>query len=139
MRHYLKETGNTSVNVGSAGIRSASDISQYSNVHFDMMHEMGIDCSDFKRTQFNESCFDHYDAVIGMSELHREHISQTYNRDILLFNEVLHGRADPINIGHPDSPNFLEEMRRLVVYFRESAPVLLQKLSEPRKGNRDEN
>jgi len=139
MRHYLKETGNTSVNVGSAGIRAASDVSQYSNVHFDIMHEMGIDTSDFKRTQFNESCFDHYDAVIGMSELHREHIRQTYNRDILLFNEVAHGHNVPINVGLPDSPNFLEEMKRLVVYFRESAPVLLQKLSEPRKGNSDEN
>ncbi|WP_309119316.1 hypothetical protein [Paenibacillus sp.] len=129
MRHYLKETRNASINVESAGIRATSDISKYSNVHFDIMNEMGIDTSCFKRTQFNVSCFDHYEVIIGMSELHRDHIKQTYNRDILLFNEVLHGQTVPVNVGHPDSPNFLEDMKQLVTYFREATPIVLQKLA----------
>lgn len=129
MKDYLKETNNTSVNVASAGIRATSDISKYSNVHFGIMNEMGIDVSGFKRTQFNESCFEQYDVVIGMSELHKEYVKQNYNRDIVLFNEVLNGQTSPVNIGHPESPNFLEDMKQLVVFFREAMPIVLQKLS----------
>jgi protein-tyrosine phosphatase len=60
--------------VASAGIRANSDISRYSKIHFNILGEMGIDTSDFKRTQFNETCFEKSHVIIGMSELHRDYI-----------------------------------------------------------------
>jgi protein-tyrosine phosphatase len=129
LKQYLKETNNTSINVESAGIRATSNISKYSNVHFTIMNEMGIDTTEFKRMQFKDSCFEEYDVIIGMSELHREYIKQNFNRDIILFNEVLNGQTTPVNIGHPDSPNFFEDMKQLVLFFREAMPKILQKLS----------
>jgi protein-tyrosine phosphatase len=129
MKDHLKETNNTSVNVASAGIRATSDISKYSNVHFGIMNEMNINTTGFKRTQFNESCFEQYDVVIGMSELHKEYVKQNFNRDILLFNEVLNGQTSPVNIGHPDSPNFLDDMKQLVIFFHKAMPIVLRNLS----------
>lgn len=95
--------------MASAGIRANSDISKYSTIHFNIMNELGIDTSLFNRTQFDETCFDKFDIVIGMSELHKEFIKQQYNRDIRLFNEVYNGLQTPVNIGEPDSEHFLSK------------------------------
>jgi protein-tyrosine phosphatase len=130
MKDYLKKTNNNSVNVASSGIRANSDISKYSNVHFKIMEEMGIDTSDFKRTQFDETCFGKFDVVIGMSELHKDYIKQQYKRDICLFNEVLNGQQTPVNIGSPDSVDFLEQMNQLVMYVNNAVPYLLRNLEK---------
>jgi protein-tyrosine phosphatase len=130
MKDYLKNTNNNSVNVASSGIRANSDISKYSSVHFRIMEEMGIDTSDFKRTQFDETFFEKFDVIIGMSELHKNYIKQQYNRDIYLFNEVLNGQQTPVNIGSPDSVDFLEQMNQLVMYMNNSVPYLLRNLEK---------
>lgn len=130
MRDYLKKINSTSVHAASAGIRANSDISSYSNAHFGIMKEMGMDISGFKRTQFNDSCFEQYDVVIGMSELHKEYIKQNFNRDIPLFNEVYHGQSTPVNIGPPDSPDFLKQMTQLVKFFHEAMPAVLGNLKQ---------
>ncbi|MEK3886886.1 arsenate reductase/protein-tyrosine-phosphatase family protein [Bacillus sp. FSL K6-3431] len=131
MKNYLKRTSNNSVKVASSGIRANSDISKYSNVHFKIMDEMGIETSDFNRTQFDETCFEKFDVVIGMSELHKDHIKQQYNRDICLFNEVLNGQQTPVDIGSPNSVNFLEQMNQLVMYVNNAVPYLLRNLEKP--------
>lgn len=130
MKDYLKSTNNNSVNVASSGIRANSDISKYSSVHFKIMEEMGIDTSDFKRTQFVETFFEKFNVIIGMSELHKDYIKQQYNRDIYLFNEVLNGQQTPVNIGSPDSVDFLEQMNQLVMYVNNSVPYLLRNLEK---------
>lgn len=130
MKDYLKKTNNTSVKVASAGIRADSDISRYSNVHFKIMDEKGIETSDFKRTQFDETCFEKFDVVIGMSQLHKEYIKQQYNCDIFLFNEVFNGQQTPVNIGSPDNDDFLEQMNQLVMYVYNAIPYLLRNLEE---------
>ncbi len=130
MKDYLKSTNNNSVNVASSGIRAKSDISKYSSVHFKIMKEMGIDTSDFKRTQFNETFFEKFDVIIGMSESHKDYIKQQYNRDIYLFNEVLNGQQTPVNIGSPDSVDFLEQMNQLVKYVNNAVPYLLRNLEK---------
>lgn len=130
MKDYLKKTNNTSVKVASAGIRADSDISRYSNVHFKIMDEKGIATSDFKRTQFDETCFEKFDVVIGMSQLHKEYIKQQYNCDIFLFNEVFNGQQTPVNIGSPDNDDFLEQMNQLVMYVYNAIPYLLRNLEE---------
>ncbi|CAN7343469.1 hypothetical protein LJR153_001992 [Paenibacillus sp. LjRoot153] len=130
MKDYLRKSNNLSVNVASAGIRASSDISKYSNVHFNIMDEMGIDTASFKRTQFNESCIEQFDVVIGMSELHKDYIKQNFNQDVLLFNEVFSGQSNPVNIGLPDSPDFLEQMKQLVKFFHEAMPTVLRNVKE---------
>jgi protein-tyrosine-phosphatase len=128
MKDFLKKTHNARVNVSSAGIRANSDISRYSKIHFDILGEMGIDTSDFKRTQFNESCFEKFNMIIGMSDLHRDYIKQQYNRDIFLFNELFNGQQTPVNIGYPDSVDFIEQMNQLVVYVNNAIPYLLRNI-----------
>ncbi|MBB3110140.1 protein-tyrosine-phosphatase [Paenibacillus phyllosphaerae] len=138
MNHYLNEIGNTSVTVESAGIRANSDISRYSDVHFGIMKELGIDTSGFKRKPFNESCFEKYNQIIGMSELHREYVKQHYDREIMLFNEVYQGQTVAVQIGAPDSANFVEEMKQLVIFFLEAMPDVLRNCLKIHEGAAEE-
>jgi protein-tyrosine phosphatase len=128
MKDYLKKTNNGRVNVASAGIRANSDISRYSKIHFNILGEMGIDTSDFKRMQFDETCFEKFDLIIGMSELHRDYMKQQYYRDILLFNQLFNGQQTPVNIGSPDSVDFIEQMNQLVKYVNDAIPYLLRNI-----------
>lgn len=130
MKDYLKKTNNARVIVASAGIRANSDISRYSKIHFNIMGEMGIDTSAFKRMQFDETCFENFHVIIGMSDLHRDYIKQQYNRDIHLFNELFNGQPTPVNIGSPDSVDFVEQMNQLVVYVNIAIPYLLRNIEK---------
>lgn len=125
MKDYLQKTNNTSVKVASAGIRANSDISKYSTIHFNIMNELGIDTSEFERIQFDESCFNKYELIIGMSELHKEYIKQQYNRDIRLFNEVYSGQQTAVNIREPNNEHFFAQMKQLVNYINKAIPTLL--------------
>lgn len=128
MKDYLQKTNNTSVKVASAGIRANSDISKYSTIHFNIMNEMGIDTTGFNRLQFDESYFEKFDLIIGMSELHKEFIKQQFNRDIRLFNEVYSGLQTAVNIGEPDNEHFFEQMKQLVNYINHAIPTLLSNI-----------
>ncbi|WP_163579209.1 hypothetical protein [Gracilibacillus saliphilus] len=129
MKEYLKSTNNNSVKVASSGIRANSDISKYSSIHFEIMQELDIDTSDFKRTQFEEIFFEKFDVIIGMSELHKDYIKQYYNREIYLFNEVFNGQQTPV-ISSPNSDDFLEQMNQLVRYINNSVPYILKNLEK---------
>jgi protein-tyrosine phosphatase len=128
MRDYIRKNSLDSIKVASAGIRGNSDISQYSKIHFEIMEEMNIDFSNFMRTQFKEEFFQEYDEIIGMSQLHKEHIKNEYNREIRIFNEILKGDNTSVNIGAPDSIDFNAQMRSLVEYFNRAVPVVIDKL-----------
>lgn len=116
-KNYLKLNHLSDVTVASAGIRASSDISSYSDLHFKVMRDMGIDVSQFKRTQFGERSFEDYDFIIGMSEIHRQFVREEYNQEIYLFNEVYKSHNTPVNIGAPDEEGFEEKMRELILYF----------------------
>lgn len=128
MRDYIVKNNLDSINVASAGIRGNSDISQYSTIHFEIMEELNIDTSNFKRTQFKEDHFHEYDEIIGMSELHKEHIKNEYNREIRLFNELYKGDNTSVNIGAPDNIEFNEQMRSLVNYLKRAVPKVIDNL-----------
>jgi protein-tyrosine phosphatase len=128
MKDYILKNKLDSINVASAGIRGNSDISQYSAIHFEIMEELNIDTSNFKRTQFKEEHFQEFDEIIGMSELHKEHIMNEYNREIRLFNELYKGDHTSVNIGAPDSVDFNEQMRALVKYFKRAVPKVIDNL-----------
>jgi protein-tyrosine phosphatase len=130
MKDFLRKNNKTSITVASAGIRANSDISKYSNVHFDIMNKEGIDASDFTRTQFDENCFEKHDLIIAMSELHRDYIKERYNRDVPLFNEIYNGQKTAVNVGPPDSEDFLVQMNNLVRYFYEATPIIVRKIEE---------
>lgn len=127
-KNYLKMNHITDITVASAGIWASSNISSYSDLHFQMMRDMGIDISQFKRTQFGERSFEDYDFIIGMSELHREFVREEYKRDIYLFNEVYKSQNTPVNIGAPDEEGFDEKMRGLIEYFNNAIPVVIKNI-----------
>ncbi|OMC71770.1 hypothetical protein BK126_06875 [Paenibacillus sp. FSL H7-0326] len=127
-KDYLRKNQISNVQVASAGIRANSDISKYSDLHFKIMNDMNIDTSEFKRTQFDNDTFLHYDIIIGMSELHKEFVKNEYNKDIHLFNEVYLEQNTPVNIGAPDREDFEEKMRELIQYFIDAIPEVMSNL-----------
>ncbi len=131
-KSYLKQNNITDVYIASSGIRASSDISNYSNLHFQIMNEMGIDTSEFKRTQFSEDSFINYEYIIGMSDLHKDYVSEEYNKEIFLFNEIYNGRNTPVNIGAPDSDDFEDKMKELILYFYYAIPVIMNNLNKLR-------
>jgi protein-tyrosine phosphatase len=130
MRDYLGRNNVNSISVSSAGVRANSDISGYSDIHFEIMKDIGIDISGFKRTMFDENCFNSFDYIIGMSNLHLDFIKEKYGRDILLFNEVLDGSNTPVQVGEPDSEGFHAQMRELVEYINSAMPKLIDRLKK---------
>jgi protein-tyrosine phosphatase len=130
MKDFLRRNNKTSIKVASSGIRANSDISKYSNIHFYIMNELNIDITDFKRTLFDEKYFKEYDIIIAMSELHRDYIKEQYNREIPLFNEVYNGQKTAVNIGAPDSDDFVEQMYKLVQFFYEATPQIIRNLEQ---------
>lgn len=130
MKDFLRRNNKASIFVASAGIRANSDIGKYSSIHFNIMKDMNIDTSDFKRTQFDETCFQENDVIIAMSELHRDFIKENYNRDVSLFNELFNGQKTDVNIGAPDSDDFAEQMHNLVKYFYVAMPNIIKKLEK---------
>lgn len=128
-KDYLRKNLISDVQVASAGIRANSDISKYSDLHFKIMNSMNIDTSEFKRTQFDNEAFLKYDIIIGMSELHKEFIKNEYNKDIYLFNEIYKDQSTAINIGAPDSEDFEEKMRKLIIYFMDAMPEVISNLN----------
>lgn len=127
-KNYLNTNNITDITVASAGIRASSDISSYSALHFQVMRDMDIDVSQFKRTQFGEKSFEDYDFIIGMSELHRDFVRNEYNQDIYLFNEVYKSQNTPVNIGAPDDEGFEVKMRELIQYFNNAIPIVIKNL-----------
>lgn len=127
-KNYLNTNHITDITVASAGIRASSDISSYSDLHFQVMRDMDTDVSQFKRTQFGEKSFEDYDFIIGMSELHRDFVRNEYNQDIHLFNEIYKSQNTPVNIGAPDDEGFEEKMRELIHYFSNAIPVVIKNL-----------
>src|SRR5690606_1110255 len=135
LRDYLKNNNIHSISVASAGIRADSDISKYSNLHFEIMTELGIDTTDFKRTMFTEESFAEYDVIIGMSPLHVNFIKDQFGKEIALFNELLDGSRVPVQVGAPDSEGFREQMKGLVEYIHSAMPRLVNKMLERSKAN----
>ena len=114
MKDFLRRNNKTTfIKVASAGIRANSDISKYSNIHFNIM-----------------MYFKEYDIIIAMSELHRDYIKEQYNREIPLFNEVYNGQKTTVNIGAPDSEDFVEQMNKLVHYFYEATPSIIRNIEQ---------
>ncbi|TLS49805.1 hypothetical protein FE782_22620 [Paenibacillus antri] len=130
LKDYLQRINDVSINVCSSGVRASSEISKYSNLHFDIMESKGIKLEGFTRTQFTEECFDTQDIIVGMSELHRDYIKQEYNRTIPLFNEMYNGTSLSVNIGSPEEDDFAVKMEELVNYIRDAMPVLYKKINE---------
>lgn len=131
-KNYLMKNNFTDITVASAGIRADSDVSKYSNLHFEIMSDMDIDITDFKRTQFSEDSFKDYDFIIGMSELHKDYVRNEYNKDIYLFNEIYRGENTPVNIGAPDDEDFENKMKELIQYFNNAVPNVISNLMNRR-------
>jgi len=130
MKNYIKKAGLEDYSVSSAGIRANSDISKYSDIHFEIMNEMGIDTSEFRRMMFDEDCFMNFDVIVGMSNLHVQYIRENFGRDIFLFNELIDGTQTPVQVGTPDSEGFRDQMEKLVEYILSSIPKLIEKIKK---------
>lgn len=130
MKNYILKAGLEDYSVSSAGIRANSDISKYSDVHFDIMNEVGIDTTGFQRMMLDEECFMNFDVIVGMSNLHVQYIKENFGRDIFLFNELVDGTQTPVQVGTPDSEGFRDQMKELVEYIHTSIPKLIENIGK---------
>jgi protein-tyrosine phosphatase len=130
MKDYLTKTNQGDISVSSAGIRANSDISMYSNIHFEILNEMGVNTSEFKRMMFDQECFHRFDVIIGMSQLHVQYVTDNYGKEIILYNDLLDGSQTSVQVGSPDSDDFKEQMRNLINYIKKSTPELVEKIKK---------
>jgi predicted SAM-dependent methyltransferase/protein-tyrosine-phosphatase len=134
LKHYLNKNRIADVTVCSAGLKSTSDLSGYSDVHFERMKELDIDTSTFKRLQFEESFLEAYDFIVAMGMEHREYILKQYGKKVLLFNEISKMEESSIVVPPPDKDgHYLAEIRKMVDAIYHAMPEFVKKLSGAKK------
>ena len=131
MKHFLKQNNITNIEVASAGFKANSDLSSFSNIHFDRMRQLNISTDGFSRTLFNQRFIDEFDVIIGMGKEHKEYIQKVYNEKIYLFNEIYKGEESSITVPPPDKDgDYLVKISEMVDYINEAIPQLVRKLKK---------
>ena len=134
LKNYLKIQEMHSIEVFSAGFKYTSDISQFSNVHFIRMDELGIDTSSFQRTQFEASFLNEFDVTVAMGKEHRNYILSEYGIRIPLFNEVFKQEESSVLVPPPDKEGYyLTEIINMVDYLNLAMPSFVDNLFSFRK------
>ncbi|TYS68126.1 hypothetical protein FZC76_10280 [Sutcliffiella horikoshii] len=130
MKHFIKQNNITNIIVASAGFKADSDLSSFSNIHFDRMRQLNISTDGFSRTSFNRRLIDEFDIIIGMGKEHKDYIQQEYNERIYLFNEVYKGVGSSITVPPPDKDgNYLVQIADMVDYINQAIPQLVINLN----------
>lgn len=130
--NYIKDNHINDIKVSSAGFKANSDLSSFSSVHFKRMNELGIDTSDFKRTQFKESFFKEFDVIVGMGKEHKEYVKHHFGRTIYLFNEIYKNEELSLVVPPPDKIGYMKEIKDIVDYINNAMPVFMKNLLEHR-------
>jgi protein-tyrosine-phosphatase len=131
MKNYLQQNKITNIEVTSAGFKANSDLSTFSNIHFDRMKQLKIDTSSFKRTQFHPNFLNDYDVVIGMGQEHKDYIKNEFNQRIYLFNEIYKNEESSIIVPPPDQEgNYLVQLEAMVDYIHDAMPHVIINLQE---------
>nr|WP_240948530.1 hypothetical protein [Bacillus sp. RO1] len=130
MKHFLKQNNITNIIVASAGFKANSDLSSFSDIHFDRMRQLNIRTEGFSRTQFHQKLIGEFDVIIGMGKEHRDYILQEYNEKIYLFNEIYKGDESSLTVPPPDqNGNYLVKITDMVDYINEAIPLLVRNLN----------
>lgn len=130
--NYIKTNHIGHIEVASAGFNSNSDLSKFSNAHFDRMNALDIDTSAFVRTQFIERFFEEFDVIVGMGKEHKDYVKQTFGRTIYVFNEIYMYEEESVVVPPPDSPEFMNAIKNMVDYINDAMPMFVKNLSEQR-------
>lgn len=129
LKHYLKLQGKNGIEVFSAGFKSSSDLSKFSDVHFNRMDELGIDTSTFQRRQFKVSFLEEFDVVVAMGIEHKEYVFAKYGKRISLFNQIYKQEETSIHVPPPDKEGiYLMETKNMVDYINSAMPIFLENL-----------
>ncbi|MFN7252450.1 MAG: hypothetical protein ACK4M9_16970 [Anaerobacillus sp.] len=131
LKHFLKKNKLTGFEVSSAGFKATSDLNKFSSIHFDRMHELGIETSTFERTQFKEEFLDEFSVIVGMGKEHRDYILEHFGKKIFLFNELYKNEQKSVVVPPPDAEGkYLEEIRNMVDYINQAMPIFVEQLSK---------
>ncbi|NDI35728.1 hypothetical protein [Chengkuizengella sediminis] len=129
--NYLKKNNISHIEVQSAGFKSNSDLNKFSSIHFDRMHQLSIDTSNFKRTQFKKEFFDEFSVIVGMGKEHKDYIFQEYGKKIYLFNEIYKNKEISLVVPPPDEDRrYLEEIKNMVDYINNAMPKFVENLTQ---------
>lgn len=143
LKDFLKKNAINSIKVFSAGTNANSDISKMYSTHFETMGKLGVDHSDFKRTQITKELINDVDMVLGMGKEHLDFVEENFKISIPLFNEYVYGEKTSIVVSKPDSDeNIHKQISDMVKYIYDSMPMLYKRISAlyiptHHHGNRD--
>jgi protein-tyrosine phosphatase len=97
----------------------------------------GSDPSHHVQRKLTQQLLDEVTLPVAMGLNHREFIRQTFNRDVLLFNEICYQKCEPILDLHEAIPDWhlnLEASRDYVIsvidYIWDAMPIFLATLPE---------
>jgi protein-tyrosine-phosphatase len=126
MQHQI-----TDVIVKSAGFKANSNLSAFSDIHFDRMNELNISTNGFVRTQFKQEFLDDYDLVIAMGIEHKEYVRKEFNRNVILFNELLKNEETSLIVPPPDKDGiYLIKIKEMVDYINDAIPSIFSNIRE---------
>jgi protein-tyrosine-phosphatase len=127
----LAKAGRHDIEVVSAGTTADSDVSSFCFAHLDKLYEMGIDTSGHERTQVTKEILENCDLAIVMEGEHREWIEERFDTKVYFYNEIYKDEKTDIQISPLGSQGTMEEKcLRMVEYFEESLPTVLEKIDE---------
>lgn len=135
LRYYLKKNNISDITVSSAGITANADDTNFSRVHFEELKKLGIDATDFKRTQLTQELMNKYDVIIPMSNEHKDWIKAHFGKNLPTFNEIYKNTNDEITVSDSKWGDTTDDrMRAIVRYIYDAMPVIAQKIIKEENG-----
>lgn len=114
LRDWLRKNGRQDIEVCSAGINAASDISSLTH----------------RRTQLTKDILDAADLAIAMDETQKAWIKEKFGETVPLYNEIYKNESVSVLISPPGSTGTMEERcHRMVEYFEKSMPKIVDSIN----------
>jgi hypothetical protein len=131
LEDWLRKNDRNDIEVNSAGINATSDISSFSMDHLGKLKEMGVDVSDYKRTQLTQEILLEHDLAIVMDEDEQVWVRDRFEIELPLYNEIYKNENSSVLITIPGMTETISErLIKMVDYISESIPVVAEKIDE---------
>jgi len=127
LRDILEKLGRHDIEVSSAGIHADSDVSSFCFAHLDKLSEMGIDTSGHERRQLTREILESANLALAMDETQQAWIRENFGEETMLYDEFYKGENTSVSFSGIAGTS-QEKCLRMVEYFEESLPVVLERI-----------
>lgn len=128
---WLRKNGRDDIEVSSAGINAASDVSSFSMDHIGKLKEMGVEVAGYTRTQVTHEIIAEHDLAMAMDADEQLWVKEKFDIEIPLYNEIYKNEKTSVLITVPGMTETISErLLKMVDYIAQSIPVLAEKIDE---------